>query len=211
MLLEMLFVLIGYAVGCLQSAYIVGRLFGKIDIRDHGSGNAGMTNVTRVMGVKAGAVVLALDMAKAVAAVMLANYVFHGRLWGMEGIEYLPGLLTGLGVILGHNFPFYLKFRGGKGIASSIGVALLFDWRILVIALGIALVVLIVIRFMSLASLVGLFTFGVTTTILFNEIPIIIIAWIIAALAFFTHRANIVRLFKGEESKFELRRKKSSS
>ncbi|MCL2377014.1 MAG: glycerol-3-phosphate 1-O-acyltransferase PlsY [Defluviitaleaceae bacterium] len=211
MLLEILFVLIGYIVGCLQSAYIVGRLFGKIDIRDHGSGNAGMTNVTRVMGFKAGAVVLVMDMAKAVAAVMLANFVFHGRIYGMEGIEYLPGLLTGLGVVLGHNFPFYLKFRGGKGIASSIGVALMFDLRILAIAFGIALVVLIVVRYMSLASLVGLLTFGIVTTIFFNEMPIIIIAWIIAALAFFTHRANIVRLVKGEESKFNFKKSPRSS
>jgi len=202
-----LLIVIGYFVGCFQTAYFVGRIFGKIDIREHGSGNAGMTNVTRVMGAKAGVVVLLLDVAKAVAAIMLVNYVFHGRVYGMQGIEYLPGLLTGLGVILGHNFPFYLKFRGGKGIASTLGLALMFDWRVLVIALGIGLVVLVVGKYMSLASLIALTTFAAVTTGLFDEPLIIIIAWIIAGLGFFTHRKNIGRLIRGEENKFSIKKK----
>jgi len=200
-MLQALFVLVGYGIGCLQTAYIVGRVVGKIDIRDHGSGNAGMTNVARVMGVRAGLVVLATDILKAVAAVMLANFVFHGRIYGMQGLEYLPGLLCGLGVILGHNFPFYLKFRGGKGIASSIGVAFMFDWRVLVLTLVVAFVVLAVKKYMSLASLAACLAFAVSTTILFNEIPVILVTWGICALGFITHRHNIARLIKGEETK----------
>ena len=206
-MLLILFVLIGYAVGCLQAAYFVGRKFGKIDIREHGSGNAGMTNVARVMGAKAGAVVLLLDTAKAVAAIMLANYVFHGRVYGMEGIEYLPGLLTGLGVILGHNFPFYLKFRGGKGIACTLGLALMFDWRVMAIAVGITFFTLVISRYMSLASLLGLTALGVTTTILFGDWQIIAVMWAIAALGFFTHRKNIARLVRGEENKFSIKKR----
>ena len=207
-ILLFLFVLIGYAVGCLQAAYFVGRKFGKIDIREHGSGNAGMTNVARVMGAKAGAVVLLLDTAKAVAAIMLANYVFYGRVYGMEGIEYLPGLLTGLGVILGHNFPFYLKFRGGKGIACTLGLALMFDWRVMAIAIGVTFFTLVFSKYMSLASLLGLITLGLTTTLLFNDLPVIFAMWAIAALGFFTHRKNIVRLIKGEENKFSIKKRK---
>jgi len=206
MYLEIAFILIGYAVGCFQIAYFVGRIFGKIDIRDHGSGNAGMTNVTRVMGAKAGAIVLLLDVAKAVAAIMLANYVFNGRPWGMEGIEYLPGLLTGLGVILGHNFPFFLKFRGGKGIASTLGLALMFDLRVLVITFLVALATLIISKYMSLASLVGLTMLAATTTFFFSDCQIIVVLWIIAALGFFTHRKNIVRLIKSEENKFSIKK-----
>jgi glycerol-3-phosphate acyltransferase PlsY len=206
MTLEILFVLIGYAIGCLQSAYFIGRIFGKIDIREHGSGNAGMTNVTRVMGAKAGIAVLLLDVAKAMAAIMLANYVFHGRLYGMQGIEYLPGLLTGLGVILGHNFPFYLKFRGGKGIASTLGLALMFDWRALAVAAGVGIIMLVVVKYMSLASMLGLTALAVTATIIFYEPAIIAVAWIIAALGFFTHRKNIDRLIKGTESKFNFKK-----
>ena len=205
--LEILFIFIGYAVGCLQTAYFVGKIFGKIDIREHGSGNAGMTNVTRVMGAKAGIVVLFLDVAKAVAAIMLANYIFHGRAYGMQGIEYLPGLLTGLGVIFGHNFPFYLKFRGGKGIASTLGLALMFDLWVLAIAAGVGIAMLAAARYMSLASLVGLTAFAAAATIFLYDLPIIIVAWAIAALGFYTHRKNIVRLVKGEENKFSIKSK----
>ena len=207
MLPEIIFVLIGYALGCLQSAYIVGKTVGKIDIRDHGSGNAGMTNVARVMGKKAGLFVLAADISKTVAAVMLANFVFYGRIYGMQGMEYLPGLLCGLGVILGHNFPFYLKFRGGKGVAASIGVALMFDWRVLALTLVVAVLVLVIMKYMSLASLAGCLVFAVSTTFFFSEISIIIVAWIICMTGFFTHRKNIVRLLKGEESKFSFKKK----
>jgi len=206
-MLELLLIPMGYGIGLLQSAYFVGKLAGKIDIREHGSGNAGMTNVMRVMGAKAGACVLLLDVAKAVLAVMLANFIFHGRFFGMAGIEYLPGLLAGLGVILGHNFPFYLKFKGGKGVASSLGVAIMFDWRVLVIAVGIGLIMLFITRFMSLSSLVAFLTMGFVTTVLFAEIGVIAVMWLICALPFYTHRHNIVRLMKGTESKFSLRRK----
>ena len=198
----------GYLAGCFQTAYFVGRIFGKIDIREHGSGNAGMTNVIRVMGIKPGIVVLLLDVAKTVAAVMAANYVFYGRVYGMQGIEYLPGLLTGLGVILGHNFPFFLKFRGGKGIACTLGLALMFDWRVLAVAACVGIVMLVVVKYMSLASLVGLMAFAVTTTVIFYEPEIIAAAWIIAGLGFFTHRKNIDRLIKGTESKFNFKKQK---
>ena len=206
--LEILFIFIGYVAGCFQTAYFIGKIVGKIDIREHGSGNAGMTNVIRVMGVKPGVVVLVLDVAKAVGAIMLANYVFHGRIYGMQGIEYLPGLLTGLGVILGHNFPFYLKFRGGKGIASTLGLALMFDLRVLAAAAAVGVVLLLTVKYMSLASLVALVVFAMATTILFDEPSIIIVAWIIAALGFFTHRKNIARLINGTESKFNIFKKK---
>ena len=209
--MEFLLIVMGYGIGLLQSAYIVGRMAGKIDIRDHGSGNAGMTNVMRVMGAKAGIFVLLLDVSKAVLAVMLANLIFHGRPFGMTGIEYFPGLLAGLGVILGHNFPFYLKFKGGKGVASSLGVVIMFDWRVLVIALGVGLIVLIITKYMSLGSLLAFLTLGTTTTILFDQIAVIAVMWLICALPFYTHRHNIVRLAKGSENKFTLKRKTNSS
>ncbi|MCL2396548.1 MAG: glycerol-3-phosphate 1-O-acyltransferase PlsY [Defluviitaleaceae bacterium] len=209
-MLHLLFMLIGYLIGCFQSAYIVGKIAGKIDIRDHGSGNAGTTNMVRVLGKKAGAVVLLLDVTKAVLAVMLANYVFYGRIAGLEGMELFPGLLTGLGVILGHNFPFFLKFKGGKGVASSLGVVAMFDWRILLIVVVIGLIVLITIKFMSLASLVAFTTLAAATAAMYHQqIAIIAVVWVMAALGFFTHRSNIGRLLRCEENKFSLRKRKS--
>jgi len=205
--IAIILIIAGYLIGCFQTAYFVGRIYGKMDIREHGSGNAGMTNVARVMGAKAGIAVLLADVVKAVAAIMVVNFIFHGRVFGMNGIEYLPGMLTGLGVILGHNFPFWLKFRGGKGIASTLGLAIMFDWRPMVVALAIGIVLLVVVKYMSLASLVALTVFATVSTILFSEWPIIVIMWIIAALGFFTHRKNIVRLIKGTENKFTIKRR----
>ena len=199
---QLLFVPMGYVIGCLQSAYIIGRLRGNIDIRQHGSGNAGMTNVIRVMGFRTGLAVLFTDVAKAVFAVILANFIFHGRLWGMVGIEYLPGLLAGLGVILGHNFPFYLGFKGGKGVASTLGVVIMFYWPILAIAAGVGLVVLAISRYMSLASLVAFAALFAATCVFFNQVEIIFVMGIICALPFYTHRANIVRLYRGNENRF---------
>ena len=201
-MLHLLFMLIGYLVGCFQTAYIVGKIAGKIDIREHGSGNAGMTNVVRVMGAKAGAVVLLADVAKAALAVMLANYVFYGRAFGLEGIELLPGLLTGFGVVLGHNFPFYMGFKGGKGVASSIGALLMFDWRIVFVAAAIGIVALIITKYISVASLVAFLAFAVAVTIIYSQFEIILVAWVVAATGVFTHRTNIKRLIEGSESKF---------
>ena len=205
----------GYAVGNLQFAYFLGKIIGRIDIREHGSGTAGMTNVMRVMGAKAGLAVLVLDVSKTIFAIFVTNRFLMYLGWdlsiNMLGMEYFYGMLTGLGVILGHNFPFYLKFKGGKGVASSISLALMFDWRVLVITLIIAIIILIITKYMSAASLVGFAAFAITTTVLFSDIKIVLIAWIIAVLGYFTHRKNIARLLTGTESKFAPKWEKNST
>ena len=203
---EIFILLAGYAMGCLQSAYFAGRLVKKIDIREHGSGNAGTTNAVRVIGFKAGLVVLFFDLGKTVLAVMLANQIFNGRLFGLEGIEHLPGLLAGLGVVLGHNFPFYLKFRGGKGVAASLVLVLMFDWRILVVVAVASVFVIMVTKYVSLASLTGFAIFPIYTAVLGQPIEITAVACAIGLLGFIAHRKNIVRLLKGEEKKFDLKR-----
>ena len=117
---------IGYVCGLFQTSYIIGRFY-KTDIREHGSGNAGTTNALRTFGKKAGAMTLLGDCLKCVAATFLVK-LFLGKTYG----DILP-LLTvyaAAGCTLGHNFPFYLNFRGGKGIAASVGFILAFDWRI---------------------------------------------------------------------------------
>ena len=122
---------IGYGFGLLQTGYLYGRAKG-IDIRDHGSGNAGTTNALRTLGKKAGLITFLGDAFKCVFAVLLVWVLFHNS---CADIMTLLKLYTGAGVILGHNYPFYLKFRGGKGSAASAGMFLSFDWIIVGCAL----------------------------------------------------------------------------
>ena len=196
---------IGYGFGCLQSAYVVGRVFGKIDIREHGSGNAGMTNVSRVLGVKLGAFVLVFDAIKAIVAMMLVTYIFYGQVWPY--VPYAAAIVAGLGVVLGHCFPFYLKFKGGKGVASALGLVIYFDWRVLAICLSIGLVSVILTRYISLASLASVIALFITTTIFYHNEPVIMFAmWVVVAIILVRHRANIKRLISGNENKFRFKR-----
>ena len=144
-------VAIGYAFGLIQSGYLYGRI-NHIDIRQHGSGNAGSTNVLRVMGTKAGAVVFLGDFFKAVAAICLVRVLFAS---GSDSVDLLA-LYAGLGVTLGHNFPFYLRFKGGKGIACMAGIMTAMDFRITLTCFVVFAVVVAVTRYGSLGSIFGI-------------------------------------------------------
>lgn len=208
-------ILMGYCLGLFQTAYIYGRLHG-IDIREHGSGNSGTTNALRVLGKKAGLLVFLGDFSKAALACIAA------RVWGTQcfpDIMYPMILWAGLGVVLGHNFPFYMGFKGGKGIAATAGVILgLLDWRIMVVCLVSFLVCVIITRYVSLGSLIVVSLFFLTFLLLgltghilnpgtgepcgqpaFIESCVVI--FLFASLAFFRHKENIVRLIHGEENK----------
>lgn len=204
---RLLCIVLGYCFGCIQSAYIIGKIKGKMDIREFGSGNAGTTNMIRVMGWKAGIITFLGDFLKAVLAVILAKV-----LWGNE--PFLAGIYAGLGVILGHSWPFYLKFKGGKGIASAVGILLALDFRIGWISIAVMLLIIAVTRYVSLASLLMTLLIPIQFTIfyylgIFHHIEIIFIGIGIAALAWYRHRGNILRLVKGEESKLGQRSKKN--
>lgn len=212
---RLLCVFFGYCIGLLQTSYIYGKLHG-IDIREHGSGNAGTTNALRVLGKKAGLIVFAGDLCKAVVTCVIARYV---------GIHYFPDIVypvilwAGLGVVIGHNYPFYMNFKGGKGIAATAGVVLgIFDWRIIGVCLLAFVITVIVTRYVSLGSLVVVSLFfimfvclGITgriinpvTGIAFSGADLIecyIIIFLFGSLAFYRHKANIVRLIHGEENK----------
>jgi glycerol-3-phosphate acyltransferase PlsY len=196
--------LIGYAFGCLQTAYIIGKIKG-IDIRDYGSKSAGMTNSVRVMGRKAGAVVLLVDAAKALLAYLLCLYLFEGDMF--LGGYILPGLYAGLGAVLGHNFPFYMKFKGGKGMACTLGMMLVADWRAALIIYAAGVLTIAVSRFVSLASLlmsalipVLFWLFGYGPEAAGVGALLTIMAWI-------RHKDNIKRLLAGEENKFSLKKR----
>ena len=201
--------MIGYSFGLIQSAYIYGRLH-NIDIREHGSQNAGATNALRVLGKKAGAIVFALDVTKAVVAILLVRMLFS---YGHSAIFPILVLYTGLGTVLGHNYPVYLKFRGGKGIAVMMGVMVSLSLMHLM-AIFVFLLCLVLTRYVSLSSLLMVLVFfmqaiwyslspaGVYTVQGFSaRIEFLILALILTALPFLTHRKNIARLRDGTERK----------
>lgn len=196
---------IGYLFGLIQSGYLYGRVK-KVDIRQHGSGNAGSTNVLRVMGKKAGAIVFFGDFFKAVAAMTLARLLFAGN-----ASPDLLALYAGAGVTLGHNYPIYLKFKGGKGIACMAAIMTTMDIRITLTCLVVFGLSVGSTRYVSLGSILVSVVFFLEI-FLFGRMgsyrvaasslqELYILAGALMALAIWRHRANIVRLLNGTENK----------
>lgn len=203
--------LIGYLFGCLQSAYFLGKTVGKIDIREYGSGNAGFTNTTRVLGKKVGAMVFIFDLFKVIVAYIVCSLIFNGNGSFVNGESLLPGIYAGLGTVLGHNFPFYLGFRGGKGIACTLGLMLCADWRIALATYLIGFIVFIAKRYISLASLTMALLYPVFMIITKNmfgfDFEEIILMFLLCVLAYIKHKSNIERLLNGTENKFGSKKK----
>jgi len=204
---RILAVLIGYAIGLFQTAYIVGRLKG-IDIREHGSGGAGATNINRTLGAKFGIFVFLIDVLKGIAAFTVPAILFGGGGTFLGAGFVLPGIYGAIGCVLGHSFPFYLNFKGGKGVASTIGFMMAIDIRMFLIASATGIILVALTKYISAASLalaammpVILYFFGYTAEEVFASAIISILIW-------YLHRANIMRLIKGEENKFSFRKKK---
>lgn len=201
--------LIGYAFGCIQTAYITGRITARIDIREHGSGNAGTSNVIRVIGRSAGFIVFVTDCLKAIAAYIIAALLFKGGGSFFPGaLGVLPGLYAGLGTVLGHNFPFFLKFKGGKGIASTLGLLLALDWRPALIIYAVGAVTTGLTRFISLASLIMTLMIPIMWWLFGYGLETVLLGVLLAGMAWFLHRGNIKRLLTGTERKLTLGKKK---
>ncbi len=206
--------LIGYAFGLFQTAYFYGKAHG-IDIRQHGSGNSGTTNALRVLGTKAGLIVFAGDCLKCMAAVWLVRLIFGGS---YHNIIYLLCLYTGAGAILGHNYPFYMKFKGGKGIAATAGMVLSFHPYFIITGVLLFFVPFFITHLVSMCSLLVYAGLLIQLIVsgqagLFPEmtqgqlIEMYIVFGLLAALAFWKHRENIRRLIHGNERKTYLFRK----
>ena len=199
-------VAIGYVIGLFQTGYLYGKSHG-IDIREHGSGNSGTTNTLRTLGWKAGAVTFIGDVAKAIVAVVIVHFLFRE----MDGLKVIE-LYAGFGAVLGHNFPFYLKFKGGKGIASTSGMILAVCPQAAPLCLILFIAIVLATRYVSLGSIIMVIAF-VVQTITYNHLGWLgvesgymlefdILAACFTALAIWQHRANIKRLINGTENKF---------
>jgi acyl phosphate:glycerol-3-phosphate acyltransferase len=190
----------GYIFGCFSTGYFIGKL-NKVDIRKYGSGNVGTTNALRTMGAKAGAITLIGDAMKAVIPILLVRFFVFRDLADIDTIDLLA-LYTGLGVVTGHNFPVWLKFKGGKGIAATGGAMAAFDPLIIPIGLPLFILVVAITRYVSLGSLFIAVLFPIWISIRHpGNIHMLIVTLIFMALAFIKHRSNIKRLFNGTENK----------
>lgn len=205
-------VAIGYVCGLFQTAYILGKVY-HVDIRKQGSGNLGSTNVLRTLGKRAGAINLLCDCLKCVAAILIAKAVFGGR----SDMLPLLSLYAAAGCVLGHNFPFYLNFKGGKGIAASVGMLIAFDWRIFLICAVVFFGLFFATHYVSLCSVCTYVT-AFVCMIVFGQmgfygmdqahtIELYVLMAALTLLAVFRHRANIKRLLNGTENRIYLGKK----
>ena len=200
--------LTGYVFGLIQTGYIYGKIIHK-DIRQYGSGNSGTTNALRVLGKKAGVIVFLGDFLKAVILCLLVKFLYGKT---MPEMAPLPMLYGGLGVVLGHNYPFYLKFKGGKGIAATSGVIITMDWRITLVCLAAFVISVAITRIVSIGSLLVVTIFlGMWIGLgLAGLLPLsgpyltesFVVVLVFTALAYWRHRANIKRLINGTENRF---------
>lgn len=195
--------LIGYCIGCIESAHVVGKLW-RVDLRQHGSGNLGTTNALRVLGKKAGAMVFIGDIMKSVIAFLICRAIFKDN-------ATVAGLFGSVGAVLGHNYPFYLNFKGGKGIAVMIGMtaALAFTTNPLlalpnaIIGFGLAFGT----RYVSVGSLGFALCLPISCYLLGYEQEVLLITLAASVLAFWRHRKNIKNLLNGTENRFGSKKK----
>jgi glycerol-3-phosphate acyltransferase PlsY len=203
-------VLIAYLIGSIPTAYWVGKYYHGIDIREHGSKNAGATNTFRVFGKKSGWLVLTVDVLKGVVAATLP-YWFQSQFVGFKDELLILQLSTSFSAVVGHVFPIFAGFRGGKGVATSLGIVIGLNPLAAAICLGVFIFVFIFSKYVSLGAITAslLFPF-VNYFILKNDNQIMIIfTLVLSFLVIVAHRKNISRLIKGEENKMNLLKKKA--
>lgn len=189
---------IAYLLGNISGGMIFGKLLFNKDIRDYGSKNAGTTNALRVFGIKAGALTFIVDLLKSILACFIGM-----KLLGLNGV-----LLSGIFVVLGHNWPIFLNFKGGKGIASSFGFIMFLDYKIAIVAIIIFIIIVILTKYISLGSML-------TTTLVlpisyiffgYRNIYVLLTFLFLASLSIFRHNSNIIRLINGNENKIKIKK-----
>ncbi|MBL4754384.1 MAG: glycerol-3-phosphate 1-O-acyltransferase PlsY [Flavobacteriales bacterium] len=208
-LVNILALVFAYLIGSVASAVWIGQIFYRIDVREYGSGNSGATNAFRILGKKAGVAVLFIDSFKGWLSVNLATVL------NMAGISHMiPGtapfidlqLALGIAALLGHIFPVYVGFRGGKGIATLLGIIMAVHPAAALASMGVFVIVLLISRYVSLSSMIAATTFPIVVIFIFETTisSLVIFSLIIAILVLITHQKNIERLLRKEEGKANL-------
>ena len=199
-----------YLLGCFNGAVIVSKYILRDDVRNHGSGNAGLTNFYRTFGGPLTAVVILTDVLKAVVAVWVGIFLAGGYapgFWG-DDLEVYGMYWAGLWCLLGHMFPCMFHFRGGKGILSGGAIAIMIDWRVALVVWGGFLILAIATKYVSLGSCWAGASFPFATWFVFLDPILLVLSAVMGGLILWKHRENIKRLLAGNESKFSLRKKK---
>ena len=210
-MLRLLFIVIGYAFGLFQTGYIYGKIVHR-DLKKEGSGNTGATNALRVLGVKGGLIVFFFDALKAFIPCFVVKMIFKD-----DPMKYVYLMYTAIGVSLGNDYPFFLKFRGGKGVAACFGWFVAFDWRIALIAISLFFILAFSTLYVSISSisaalfaliLVPVFVRLGWLTIEANYAEVLILISIAQAILIVRHSENIKRLINGTENRFGSKKKK---
>lgn len=201
---EVILILLAYLIGSVPTAVWISKYFFKIDIRDYGSGNAGATNTFRVLGSKWGTFVMMVDVLKGIIATSLYILLPYYLTDEWDRTNFMIGL--GLAAVLGHIFPIWAGFRGGKGVATLLGMAVAIQPLVALCCVGVFLIVLYLTRFVSLSSILAGVSFMVFILFIFNEKETLyrIFAVLVALMVILTHQKNIGRILKGTESKIPL-------
>lgn len=213
MIVYIIVAIIAYLIGSINFGVIISKKMAGFDVREKGSGNAGSTNVLRTVGKKAAAITLVCDILKGIVSVLIAVII------GKIAKEINPAILVELAaffVIVGHTFPVFFSFKGGKGVATSLGIVLLINWKIGLICLVFALAIMAITRMVSLGSISTAVLFAVLVLFADNfrdafivefDFSFIIFAIALAALVIFNHRSNLKRIMNGTENKLSFKKK----
>lgn len=204
--------IVAYFCGCFNGAVIVSKYILRNDVRNHGSGNAGLTNFMRVFGGKLAAVVIATDALKAIVALgvgLLAVNGYAPSFWNDE-LQPIAMLWAAMFCLLGHMFPCMFHFKGGKGVLSGGIIAIMLDWRVALVVWGGFIVLVLLTKWVSLGSCWAGLTFPISIWFVFHDPLCTVFGIVCGGLLLVQHRSNIKRLLNGTESKFSLHRKKET-
>ena len=207
MIIYIIMLIIAYLIGSINFSVIISKKMAGFDVREKGSGNAGSTNMLRSVGKKAAAITLVCDILKGVIAILIAFIV------GKIAKDINPALLVQIAavcVVVGHTFPIFFKFKGGKGVATSLGIILLLNWQIGLICLVFALILMILTRMVSIGSISAAILFPVLTIFITENYLVsgnyIVFGIILAAFVVYNHRANVKRILTGTENKLSFKK-----
>jgi len=201
---ELFLIIIAYLLGSIPTALIISRKYFGIDIRDYGSGNMGATNTFRVLGSKYGTLVMVFDILKGMGAVALYNFLPHYLHNELDRTNFMIGL--GLAAVLGHVFPIFANFKGGKGVATLFGMILAVQPVVAISCVGVFLLVLYLTRYVSLSSILAALMLPVSVLWIWNEHEVMyrIFALLVAFMVIITHQKNIGRILRGVESRIPI-------